>query len=70
MLVTDKNISKTIAIDINESKRSRTPPWPGINLPKSFIPDARLTAENKRSPVTATKAHINPQTAINTYDLI
>ena len=37
----------------NESTRSRIPPWPGISLPESFAPAARLSIDSARSPAWA-----------------
>ena len=35
------------------SKRSKTPPCPGINLPESFTPAFLLSIDSERSPIVA-----------------
>ena len=42
------------------SKRSRTPPWPGSSVPKSFTPRSRLIIDSQRSPSGAMTATAMP----------
>ena len=49
-----KDIQKVNTTNINESKRSRTPPCDGNKLEKSFISNFLLVNENNKSPIIAT----------------
>ena len=51
----------TGAANRNESTRSRTPPWPGIRLPESFAPAARLSIDSARSPAWAASGDERPE---------
>ena len=46
----------------NESIRSRIPPWPGIRVPESFAPAARLSIDSARSPAWAARPSSGPRT--------
>ena len=50
------------AANRNESIRSRMPPWPGIRVPESFAPAARLSIDSARSPAWATRPSSGPST--------
>ena len=41
------------AANRNESIRSRMPPWPGMSVPESLAPAARLSIDSARSPAWA-----------------
>lgn len=49
-------LTKTI-----ESILSRSPPWPGINVPESLTPEFRFILLSTRSPITPAIAHIIPK---------
>ena len=51
----------TGAANRNESTRSRIPPWPGISVPESFAPAARLSIDSARSPAWAARASERPE---------
>ena len=51
----------TGAANRNESTRSRTPPWPGISVPESLAPAARLSIDSARSPAWAASATSGPR---------
>ena len=54
-------IYKIRLLNINPSSLSNTPPWPGRNLPESFIECFLLTQLSKRSPNWVKTARIKPK---------
>ena len=50
----------TGAAKTNESTRSSIPPWPGMSVPESFAPAARLMTDSARSPACAASAVSGP----------
>ena len=50
------------AANRNESTRSRMPPWPGIRVPESLAPAARLSSDSATSPDWAVTAISRPST--------
>ena len=51
------------AANRNESTRSRKPPWPGMSVPESLAPAARLSIDSARSPAWANTAITRPSSA-------
>ena len=49
------------AANRNESMRSRMPPWPGISVPESLAPAARLSIDSARSPAWAASPSSGPR---------
>ena len=47
----------------NESMRSRIPPWPGMSVPESLAPAARLSIDSARSPAWAASPSSGPSTS-------
>ena len=46
----------------NESTRSSMPPWPGMRVPESLAPAARLSTDSARSPAWAARPTSGPRT--------
>ena len=51
----------TGAANRNESTRSSMPPWPGMSVPESLAPAARLSIDSARSPACAASADQRPE---------
>ena len=51
----------TGAANRNESVRSRMPPWPGMSVPESLAPAARLSIDSARSPACAASPSSGPR---------
>ena len=49
------------AANRNESTRSSIPPWPGMSVPESLAPAARLSIDSARSPAWAASAIERPE---------
>ena len=57
------------AANRNESTRSSIPPWPGISVPESLAPAARLSIDSARSPAWAASAVSGPSSSAWSGDL-
>ena len=51
----------TGAAKMNESTRSSMPPCPGMSVPESLAPAARLMTDSARSPAWAASATSGPE---------